>query len=124
MSMSNKKILHVEDDPDFRTYIRLILEDIADIDQASTLKQAQELSTQNQYDVVLLDLTLPDGSGMTILEDFKINRPEIPVVIFSSDSVTDDVAHVTKAFQKGYFSERNLVEAIIVLITGNLTKNQ
>ena len=115
MSTPNKKILHVEDDPDFRTYVRLILDGIADIDQASTLKQAQELSAQNQYDVVLLDLTLPDGSGMTILEDFRVNRPEIPVVIFSSHSVTDNMVNVTRAFQKGYFSERSLVDAIMEL---------
>ena len=115
MNQPNKKILHVEDDPDFRTYVRLILDGIADIDQAKTLQEAQELSKQNNYDVVLLDLTLPDGSGMTILDDFKRRRPEIPIVIFSSHSVTDNMAHVTKSFQKGYFSERNLVDAIMAL---------
>lgn len=115
MNQPNKKILHVEDDPDFRSYVRLILDGIADIDQAKTLQEAQELSKKNNYDVVLLDLTLPDGSGMTILDDFKRRQPEIPIVIFSSHSVTDNMVHVTKSFQKGYFSERNLVDAIMAL---------
>ena len=46
MNASNKKILHVEDDPDFHTYVSLILDGVADIDQAKTLKQAQELAIQ------------------------------------------------------------------------------
>jgi len=115
MSAPNKKILHVEDDEDFRTYVRFILDGVADIEEASTLKQAQELSEKNQYDVILLDLTLPDGSGMIILDDFKLNRPEIPIVIFSAHSATDNIENVTRAFQKGYFSERSLVDAIMEL---------
>lgn len=115
MSISKKKLLHVEDDPDFRSYVRLILADTADIDQAETLEQAQGLISQNDYDLILLDLTLPDGSGMAIISDFRSNHPEIPIVIFSSHNVTPSIDNVSKVFQKGHFSERSLVDAIRVL---------
>lgn len=115
MSTTRKNLLHVEDDPDFCSYVKLILNDIADVDQAVTLKQAQDLISQNDYDLVLLDLTLPDGSGMAIVSDFRTNHPEIPIVIFSSHNVTPTIDNVSKVFQKGHFSERSLVDAIRVL---------
>jgi DNA-binding response OmpR family regulator len=113
--MIKKKLLHVEDDPDFIAYVKHILGDIAGIDQAETLKQARELIKNNDYDLVLLDLTLPDGSGMSIISDLRVRSPEIPIVIFSSHSVTPAIDNVSKVFQKGHFSERSLVDAIKVL---------
>lgn len=115
MPNTKKKLLHVEDDQDFLTYVKLILTDIADIDQAETLKEAQAMINLNEYDLVLLDLTLPDGSGMAIVTDFKANHPEIPIVIFSSHNVTPTIDNVSKVFQKGYFSERSLIDTIRVL---------
>jgi DNA-binding response OmpR family regulator len=110
-----KKVLHVEDDPDFRSYVKLVLKDVVDVDQADTLAQARDLIGQNDYSLVLLDLTLPDGSGMSIVGELKSSAPEMPIVIFSSHNVTPAIDNVSKVFQKGYFSERSLVDAIKVL---------
>ena len=71
MTLPRKRLLHVEDDADFLAYVKLILEDIADIDQAETLESAHELLDKNTYDLLLLDVDLPDGSGMTILDEFR-----------------------------------------------------
>ena len=118
MTLPRKRLLHVEDDHDFLTYVKLILEDIADIDQAITLEQAHEFLDRNTYDLLLLDVDLPDGSGMTIVEEFRAKHTTIPIVIFSMHRIADTIDNVAKAFQKGFFSERSLVEAIKML-TGN-----
>lgn len=112
---ARKKLLHLEDDPDFLSYVAFILEDIADIDQALTLQQGRELISQNSYDLILLDLYLPDGSGMVIVNDLKSQHSSIPIVIFSVDSVSSDTDYVSKVFQKGHFNERSLINAIRVL---------
>ncbi|WP_164887271.1 PAS domain S-box protein [Hahella sp. KA22] len=75
-------ILHVEDDPDLTQIARTVLEEIADIHQASSLEQAQRMLREIKFDLVILDLELPDGSGAELLEE--INSEETPVVIFSS----------------------------------------
>ena len=110
-----KKVLHVEDDPDFLGYVKLILNDVVDIDQAETLKHARDLIARNKYSLILLDLTLPDGSGMSIVSELRAKSPGIPIVIFSSHNVTPAIDNVSKVFQKGYFSEHNLVDAIKAL---------
>ena len=115
MTLPRKRLLHVEDDADFLAYVKLILEDTADIDQAVTLEHAHELLDKNTYDLLLLDVDLPDGSGMTIVDEFRFINSTIPIVIFSVHSVTDTVENVSKAFQKGFFSERSLVETIKTL---------
>lgn len=112
---AKKRLLHIEDDQDFLTYVKLILDDIAEIDQAINLKQAHDSISQNHYDLVLLDLHLPDGSGMDIVTSLHTRQPETPIVIFSVDNVTTNINHVAKVFQKGHFSERSLVNAIRVL---------
>lgn len=115
MTLPRKRLLHVEDDADFLTYVKLILEDIADIDQAVTLERAHELLDKNTYDLLLLDVDLPDGSGMTIVDEFRFIHSTIPIVIFSVHPVTDTGDNVSKAFQKGFFSERSLIETIKAL---------
>lgn len=118
MVVPKKRLLHVEDDLDFLSYVKLILEDIAYIDQAMTLEQAHELLEKNTYDLLLLDIDLPDGSGMTIVDEFRSIHSTIPIVVFSVHSITDSNNNISKAFQKGFFSERSLVETIKTLTGG------
>ncbi|MDG9670585.1 PAS domain S-box protein [Hahella sp. CR1] len=75
-------ILHVEDDPDLVQVARSVLEEIADIHPAGALEQARRMLQENSYDLVLLDLELPDGSGAELVDE--INTDDTPVVIFSS----------------------------------------
>lgn len=115
MTPVRKKLLHVEDDADYRTYVKQILDDLADITPAETLTQALELIKDNIYDLVLLDLSLPDGAGMSIASELKVHHPETPLLAFSSDGPTTTITNITKLFEKGQFSEISLINAIRVL---------
>ncbi|WLQ16146.1 PAS domain S-box protein [Hahella aquimaris] len=75
-------ILHVEDDHDLVQVARSVLEEIADIHQAGALEQARRMLQEQKYDLVILDLELPDGPGAELVDE--INPDETPVVIFSS----------------------------------------
>lgn len=112
---AKKLILHIEDDNDFLQYVQFILEDIANIEQATSLQQSRNLLRQKRYDLILLDLHLPDGTGMEIVNELAVHHPEIPIVIFSIEKTPGDIANVAKIFQKGAFSERSLINAIRVL---------
>ena len=74
--------LVVEDDPD----ISLALQDLLEfegfhVDCAPTCHQALASIAQNTYDVVLLDLGLPDGDGSSILGNLHVSHPSLPVII-------------------------------------------
>jgi CheY-like chemotaxis protein len=79
--------LVVEDDPD----ISLALQDLLEfegfhVDCASTCRQASVSIAQNTYDVVLLDLGLPDGDGGSILENLHVSHPSLPVIVLTASN--------------------------------------
>lgn len=80
-------ILHVEDDKDIRSLVLMLLGKEFEVVGAETLAKARELLTETLPDLILLDMGLPDGSGMCILDDIRDmdNRPK--VLIFSADDV-------------------------------------
>ena len=65
---SNPKILFVDDDPDLRW---VVAEELVScgfvVDEAETVREASEKLQKSEYDAVLLDLVLPDGSGTNVL---------------------------------------------------------
>lgn len=54
-----------------------------DLHHARTLAEAMELSELNDYDVVLLDLSLPDSMGLETFDTFHQLCPDLPVIILS-----------------------------------------
>jgi PAS domain S-box-containing protein len=77
------KILHIEDDPDIVTLVKTLFKGKAVIEVAGNLTTARE-KLSGQYDLIILDLTLPDGSGISLFKDFARKNPPIPVLIFSA----------------------------------------
>ncbi|MEX1183370.1 MAG: response regulator [Gemmatimonadota bacterium] len=69
-------ILLVEDDPLLRHAFRLLLEDAGYlVDEAGTAAEALSVATERQPALVLLDLGLPDRSGLEVAQDL-MSRPE------------------------------------------------
>ena len=83
MNGNSKRILHVEDSKSFQLYISTILAGIAEITWAGTLKEARSLIKDSRFDLVLLDFTLPDGSGSDLINELAAQDPTIPIIIFS-----------------------------------------
>jgi CheY-like chemotaxis protein/anti-sigma regulatory factor (Ser/Thr protein kinase) len=81
---SRPVILHVEDDPDIQRIAAAIAQDFATFVFAGTLAEGRARLQEQRFDLVLLDLSLPGGSGWDLLADIEtLNRPP-PVVIFSA----------------------------------------
>ncbi len=81
------RILLVDDDPAFRGRLTaMLVEDLAgvDIHASSTMATAIERGLAEAWAAVLLDIRLPDGSGLAILRALKAARPELPVIMVSS----------------------------------------
>lgn len=87
MAEGKPRILHVEDDLDIQRITAAIMQDFATFEFAATLDEARERLLNQRYDLVLLDLTLPGGSGWDLLADIEaLDRPP-PVVVFSATEV-------------------------------------
>lgn len=91
------RVLLVEDDPDLAAVVALGLRnETYAVDTAPTCAKAEELLCSNDFDVVCLDLGLPDGDGLHLLrrlaDDPVLRRPRRVLVLTARDAVTDRVA--------------------------------
>ncbi|MCD6068225.1 MAG: two component transcriptional regulator, winged helix family [Bacteroidetes bacterium] len=85
------KILLVEDEPELRKSIKqflyqegYVVESVADFISAS------EKAAGYDYDCVLLDITLPKGNGLEIIDQLKKNKSKAGIIIISAKNSTDD----------------------------------
>lgn len=85
VSVFHPSVLHVEDDPDIVQVVRSIVGDIATVESASRLSDARKMLNERRYDLVILDIALPDGSGRELLPILNKARPPIPVLVFSAN---------------------------------------
>lgn len=97
--------LVVEDDPDILMALRDLLEfEGLRVDCAETCGQAFSSIEQHVYDIVLLDLGLPDGDGASILSKLQETHPSIPVIVLTATNRDlgwlHPYAHLTKPWQR------------------------
>ena len=79
------KLLLVEDQAELSANIKDYFSKEGDIcEVADTIGKAQEKLYGFEYDVLLLDLTLPDGDGLNLLKTIKENWPDLGVLIISA----------------------------------------
>ncbi|MEW6982487.1 response regulator [Colwelliaceae bacterium 6471] len=115
------RILHVEDDLDIAELVASYLGGKFEVLNAATLMQAQKLLDSREFDLVLLDIGLPDGSGLDLLPMLSINERKIPVVIFSAQEVPDDLAsEVMATLVKSKTDKAQLIEQIKSAIYKNI----
>ncbi len=92
-------VLVVEDEPTPRQFLQqsLIDKGYATV-EAGTLTQAQQQIDLGHADIVLLDINLPDGSGLRLLERLAQEQPGLPVIIITGYG---DIETAVDAMQAG-----------------------
>ena len=108
--MKDKKILYVEDDLSLIEGLKYALEKNGFlVDNARTVKEAHQLFKAGQYDLLLLDVTLPDGTGFDICKEVR-EISAVPIIFLTaSDEETSIVKgldmggddYITKPFKLG-----------------------
>lgn len=86
-----QKILLLEDDIALGNGIRLALQGPqVQIVLCRTLAQAQDTIAQGSFDLLILDINLPDGSGLQLLEQVR-KRSDVPVILLTANDMEMDV---------------------------------
>jgi DNA-binding response OmpR family regulator len=60
------------------------------VDHANGMESAREASTLGSFDLVLLDRSLPDGEGLSLLPSLRADNPGIHVIVLSARNGVDD----------------------------------
>jgi PAS domain S-box-containing protein len=108
------RILHVEDDLDIANLVNILLKDLGKVDLSVNKKEALfQLGKDIPYDLILLDMLLPDGSAEELLPYIKKYYPSTPIVLFSAQEVNNTLKEqVSKALVKSRTNNNILVETI------------
>lgn len=112
MAGSPRVILHVEDDTDLLDVVRSIVAPLAEVVPARTLAEARRKLEHGTFDLVLLDLTLPDGDGLALLREAEPGRLP-PVLVFSAeDPLHPAPLGILRFLVKGKTTNEGLREAV------------
>ena len=97
--MGSKKILLVEDDPNFGTVLKdyLALNDY-NVTHAKDGIEGLIMYKNNDYDLCILDVMMPRKDGFTLANDIRSNDKDIPIIFLTAKTMKDDVL---KGYQVG-----------------------
>ncbi len=85
------KVLIVEDNAELAKNIRdFLLGEAYVCEHVATFKDAQDKVISHQYDCIVLDIMLPDGNGLKLLEFLKLRKVESSILIISAKNALDD----------------------------------
>lgn len=96
-----KKILLLEDDIELAETIQELLQDNAhEVDMVHTGTKTIDMSYQNDYDLYIFDINVPDMNGLDILESLRDADDKTPAIIISA---LVDLNSISKAFEVGAY---------------------
>ena len=113
------KILVADDHTIVREGLKQILAETSDIVVSGEAANAQEILNKifkNDYDVVLLDISMPGKSGLDILKDLKSIKPKLPVLILSMHPEEQYAVRVLKSGASGYLTKGSAPDELITAI--------
>jgi len=116
---TNKIRLLVADDHEVvRSGLRTMLAntDIKIVAEVGTGNAAVKYALENDVDVVLLDIRMPDGDGLTALGRIKLDKPDLPILILSTFDNPTYIARAVALGASGFLlkgcTRDELIEAI------------
>lgn len=111
------KILHVEDDLDLQQLVVLLLADVAEVVAVANFQSAEQALVRQRFDLVVLDIVLPDGNGLNLLPLLNRLTPPVPVIVFSSQEPDpENLQEVVEVLIKTRTSNEQLLETITAMV--------
>lgn len=117
--MNQKNIIIADDHAVVRTGMQLILEDTFDLTIAGEAKNGNDLLEQlkvHQYDIVILDISMPGLDALDVLKEIKSQWPAIPVVIFTMNPDEVHALRMIKAGASAYINKETRPNQIIDIL--------
>lgn len=119
------RILVIDDEADIRESLEVLLEmEGYGVDLAADGGQGLDKMAKARYDLVLLDLMLPDRSGMDILADIRTRDQETPVIMLTAYGSVEVAVNAIKAGASDYFSKPWDNEKLLIEIGTMIAKSR
>ena len=119
MTAEHKIHLLVADDQEMvRLGVKALLAgtEIKIVAEAGTGPAAAKLALEKDVDVVLLDVRMPDGDGLTALGRIKLDKPDLPVLVFSAFDNSTSVARSIALGAAGFLLKTCTRDELLAMI--------
>ncbi len=113
------QILIVDDHAVVRAGLKQILTATTDIQvtgEAKSGKEALEMAGRSYFDLILLDISMPDMSGLDVLKHLYSENSDIPILMLSMYPEEQYAIRALKAGAKGYLTKESAPEELISAI--------
>jgi two-component system invasion response regulator UvrY len=113
------RVITIDDHPVVRRGLKQIVaaeQDMQVVGEAENAREALRVIREIACDAVVLDITLPDASGLDVLSRLKSERPTLPVLIMSIHDEEPYALRVLKAGASGYLMKNSIPEELIKAI--------
>ena len=113
------RILVADDHAIVRQGLKQIVADTPDLvvtGEAERGREVLEKVSKDDYDVVLLDITMPDKTGLEVLEELKRIKPDLPVLILSMHPEDQYAIRAIRAGASGYVTKAGVPDELVTAI--------
>ena len=106
MDEATHSLLVIDDEPFVRDSLTAYLEESGyQVFGAGDVREGLELFNRLQPDVVLLDLKMPDGGGLSLLKELDQHPADTPVIVISGTGVISDVVQALRYGASDYLTK-------------------
>jgi len=126
----NIRLLIADDHEMVRLGVKALLAgtEITVVAEAATGQAAVKLALKKDVDLVLLDVCMPDGDGLTALSRIKLDKPDLPVLLFSAFDNSASIARAASLGASGFLlkgcARVELLKAIRTVASGRSIWNR
>jgi len=113
------RVLVADDHAVVRRGVVQILDEAPDLvaaGEASSGRQVLQKVQENDYDVLVLDIGMPDGSGLEVLHQLRTLRPELRVLILSMYPERQYALRALKAGAAGYLTKESAPDELVAAV--------
>jgi len=113
-----KKILIVDDHTMFRQALQAVLHDhlppdSLSCDDVASAEEAKAKLAKKQYDLIILDIAMPDTSGIELLPELKLLYPETPVLMLSMYPEEQFALQAMRLGASGYLTKKEAADELL-----------
>ncbi|UZE96099.1 response regulator [Alkalimarinus alittae] len=123
--MRKTSVLMVEDEAEMRDLLRNTLEKVGveSIGEAGDGKKALEACVETHYDIIMLDIGLPDMDGLSVLKAMKRLNKKLFVVLVTADDSIESIQTAISSGANGYVVKPYSYEKILDVINNYIMTN-
>lgn len=121
-STADRHVMKVIIADDHAVVRRGLIQILAEEDQLLLAREAEnanevfKLLRQDDWDIIILDISMPGKSGLEILKEVKQERPKVPILVLTSHPEEQYAIRVLKAGAAGYMTKESAPEHLVEVI--------